>query len=448
MERRKKMKNRVIVLTFAILLLFTQFGLLPSDDSNITAQSTKSVYLIPVKQGIEQGLFKFMERAFMEAETNEADAIVLEIDTPGGEINAAGSIGKLIREAKLPVVALIVDEAFSAGTYIALNADTIVMTPGSVMGSAAPIDLTGNMAEEKIVSGWSKKMTAAAKLNGRDEKIAEAMVNPNVEIPGLSPKGSILSLDARSAQKVGYADFLADHLDDALEQTGYAGASVVSVEPNIGEKVARLVTNPLITPILLTIGLAGVAMEVLIPGFGIPGVVGVGSFGLYFFGHYIAGFADWLHIVLFVLGVILLLIEILVPGFGIFGAIGVVSIMSGIVMAAYDTGYGLQSLGIAFLVTLVVSFFVIKYFGHRGIWNKFILRNQQKNEQGYTSSKNMENLLGKEGTAETTLRPSGTAILEGEPVDVVTEGSYIEKGSPIKVVRVEGTRVVVRQIKE
>lgn len=436
---RKSWKSFFLIVAFVFALAVC---------SSAHAGPSQAIYVIPVKQGVEQGLVRFMERAFSEAEKNQADAIFLEIDTPGGDVQAAGDIGELIRKEEIPVIAYVVDEAFSAGAYIALNADKIVMTPGSAIGAAAPVDLAGNMAEQKFVSAWMKKMASAAEMNGRDPKIAEAMVNPQVAIPGITETGKILSLDPVTAKKVGYADFVVNDFEQALEQTGFAGAEVIPIQPTMGERVARFVTAPLIMPVLLTIGLAGIAIELLMPGFGIPGVAGLTALSLYFFGHYIAGFADWLHIVLFVLGILLLLVEIAVPGFGIFGGLGILFVLSGIVMAAYDTAYGALSLALAVAVTLVVSFISIKYFGHRGIWNRFILRDQQKNEQGYMAAKDRTLLTGREGIAVTPLRPSGTAEINQEMVDVVTEGGFIEKGKRVKVIRVEGTRVIVREKKE
>lgn len=424
------MKYRLILFTL-VLAVFFNIRLAHAETPSI-------IYIVPVKHNVEQGLLAFLQRAFEEAERDEADAILLEIDTPGGEIQAAGEIGELIRGQKTPVYSYVVDEAFSAGTYIALNTDKIIMSPGSAMGAATPIDLAGNMADQKVVSAWTKKMVSAAEMNNRDPAIAEAMVNPE--------QGKPLSLDPIQAKKVGYAEGIAENREEALKQVGYSNPKVFTVEPTTGEKVARIVTNPLIIPLLLTIGLAGIAVELLIPGFGLPGIVGLISLSLYFFGHFVAGYAEWLHIILFVLGILLLLIEVVVPGFGLFGGIGIVSVLSGIVMAAYDTAYGSLSLGIAIAITLIISFIMIKYFGHRGVWNKFILRDQQRNSEGYTASKDQTHWLDKEGVAITTLRPSGTAQIGEQFVDVVTEGHFIEKGRKLKVVRVEGTKVVVREV--
>lgn len=422
-----------------MLLIVFQMGM-------VQAETTKVVYQIPVKQGVEQGLYAFLQRAFTEVNQNNADLVLLEIDTPGGEVEAAGEIGELIRKQEIPVVAYVADEAFSAGTYIALNCDQIIMSPGSAIGAAAPIDLAGNMAGEKFVAAWAKKMASAAQINGRDPKIAEAMVNPDIVIPGLTEKGKILALDPIQAKEVGYSEGTAKTVEEALTLLNYTDAKVFSVEPTAGEKVARFVTNPFIIPLLLTVGIVGIVIELITPGFGFPGIIGAFSLGLYFFGHYIAGFADMLHIILFLLGLLLLIIELFVPSFGILGILGIGSVISGIVMASYDTAYGFKSLGIALIVTVIVSFLVIKYLGHRGIWNKFILRDQQKNEEGYVAQTDWSNLLGVEGKTVTKLRPSGTAEFDGQLVDVISEGNFLDQGKKVRVVKVEGTRVVVRQV--
>lgn len=436
-------KLHMVMICFILLITGLLFSPVPSE-----AASDDVVYVIPVKQGIERGLHQFLKRAFFEAEEGEADAILLEVDTPGGEVGAAGDIGELIRTSSIPVTAYVVDEAFSAGTYISLNADQIVMRPGSALGSAAPIDLSGNMASKKVVSAWSKKMVAAAQLNDRDPKIAKAMVDPDMAIPGLVKKGEILSLSARESLEYGYADGMAETRAEALAHMGNEGATLIFEELTMGEKIARFVTHPLVMPVLLTIGLIGIVLELLIPGFGIAGLIGVGSFGLYFFGHYLAGYANWLHVLLFILGIILMLIELVVPGFGIFGGLGILSLVAGVVMAAYDTGAGLLSFGIAFVIAIVFIIIVIKQFKTRGIWNRFILKDEMKTESGYVAPRGYQHLQGKQGVALTPLRPSGMAEIEGERVDVVTEGGHTASGQQVSVVKVEGNRVVVREVKQ
>ncbi|MBW7459576.1 ATP-dependent Clp protease proteolytic subunit, partial [Paenibacillus sepulcri] len=185
-----------------------------------------TVYVIPAEQPIESGLEKFLKRAYKEAEEAGAERIVLVIDTLGGSVVSAEGIGDLVRTSKVPTTALVHGRAVSAGTYIALNADELVMEPNSVIGSAAVVDGTGTLIDNpKTVAYWTQKMRAAAEINGRDPNLATAMVNPNVtlEIKPLGrtvEKGELLALSAADAVKVGYADYTASSVDEVLAHLG------------------------------------------------------------------------------------------------------------------------------------------------------------------------------------------------------------------------------------
>ncbi|WNF04040.1 NfeD family protein [Brevibacillus borstelensis] len=409
------------------------------------ANTYHKAYWIPVEHEIEQGLGSFLKRAFAEAESQQADLIVLHINTPGGEIGAADSIGQLIRQSPVHVVAYIDNQAFSAGTYIALNANEIVMTPGSSIGAATPIDLAGNAADVKLISGWSEKMAQAAALNGRNEEVARAMVEIDKEYPGLKGKGTVLSLGAERAKELGYADQVVSGKAELLSYLGVQADSLQTIEPTVGERVARVVTSPVVMSLLLIVGLVGIVVELFAPGFGVAGTISLCAFGLYFFGHYVAGFATWLHIALFVLGILLMIMEIFLPG-GIVGAIGFISIVTGLIMAAYDTQQGLASLGIAVLVTVIVMLILIKKYGIKGLFSKFILGEVQRNEAGYVAPKDQRDLLNKNGVALTPLRPAGVVKIDGKRIDAVSAGGFIAAGSQIVVSQVEGTRVVVQEI--
>ncbi|MFY0545094.1 NfeD family protein [Brevibacillus sp. H7] len=408
------------------------------------SQTEPRAVWVPVEQGIERGLESFLQRAFSEAAEQGATLVILDIDTPGGEVEAASNIGQLIRQSPMRVVAYIDNQAFSAGTYIALNADEIVMTPGSSMGAAAPIDLAGNAAGIKIVSAWSDKMAAAAKLNNRNPDVARAMVEIDREFPGLKSKGTILSLDAERAKQLGYADRVVTGKLELFQHLGVNDKAVTLIEPTMGEKVARFVTSPVVMSSLLIIGLVGIVVELFMPGFGIAGTVGLCAFALYFFGHYVAGFANWLHIGLFIIGILLMILEIFLPG-GIVGGIGFISLVSGLVMAAYDTQQGIASLGIAFVVTVIVAFLLVKRYGLRGLWSKFILGDVQRNEAGYVAVRDQRDLVDKAGIALTALRPAGVVKIDGKRVDAVSGGGFIAAGTPVIVVQVEGSRVVVQE---
>ncbi|MFF2532630.1 nodulation protein NfeD [Brevibacillus sp. NPDC058079] len=445
MSAARLVKSRVRLL-FSLLCLIMGMTMLLAPAST-TAQTYQKAVWIPVDSTIERGLESFLHRAFADAQEQQADLVILHINTPGGEVNAADQIGQLIRQAPMHVIAYIDNQAFSAGTYIALNANEIIMTPGSSMGAAAPIDLAGNAADIKFISGWSNKMRAAAELNNRNPDVARAMVEIDTEFPGLKPKGTVLSLDAQQAKRLGYADDVVSNKEELLKKLGIQPDSLQAIEPTGGELVARLVTSPIVMSLLLIIGLGGIVVELFAPGFGVAGTISLVAFSLYFFGHYVAGFANWLHIGLFVIGILLMLLEIFLPG-GIVGAIGFVSIVTGLVMAAYDTQQGLASLGVAALITAIVAFMLVKKYGVKGLFNKFVLGDTQRNEEGYVAPRDQRELEGKSGIALTPLRPAGVVKVEGKRVDAVSVGGFIEAGTTITVVQVEGTRIVVAELEQ
>ncbi|QYR24211.1 nodulation protein NfeD [Paenibacillus sp. sptzw28] len=414
----------------------------------------ETVYIIRAEQTIESGLQRFLERAYAEAENAKAERVLLIINTLGGRVDSAEEIGHMIRTSKVPTTAFVQGKAVSAGTYIALNAQQLVMEPGSTIGSAAVVDATGTLiTNPKTVSYWTEEMKEAARLGGRDPNIAAAMVNPDItlelkELGRTKQKGDILALSATDALKVGYADFTASSVDEVLNHLGISQPSVVEVKPTAVERIAQFLTQPLVMTLLLIIGIAGVAIELVVPGFGAPGIIGIAAFGLYFFGHVIAGFAGMEEVILFVLGIVLLIIELFVPSFGILGILGSASLIAGVVLAAPDPKSALVSLAVALVAAGTIVFFVAKRFQHRGIWNRFILRDSLTTAEGYVSTADKASYLGQKGRSITPLRPAGTARIGTERVDVVTSGEFIGADVAVEVIKVEGTRVVVQQWNE
>lgn len=445
----------VICVWLACLLLAALLpfgGMAKAESAPASVAQSAPVVVIPVHQTINTGLYSFMQRAFREAEEMSAMLIVLDINTLGGEVEAAENIGQLISNSSIPTVAYVHGRAVSAGSYIALNAGRIAMEPGSTMGAAAVVDIAGAEVENpKVLAHWTSEMRGAAELRGRNPLIAEGMVDKNIvvdmpEIGRTVQKGEIVSLTAQEALKVGYAETVAETLDQVIDFAGASGHPVVSLEPSAAEKLARFLTQPWVATLLLIIGLAGVAIELFVPGFGVPGILGLLGFGLYFFGHFISGLAGMEAIALFVGGVLLLVLEIFVPSFGILGILGTLGLIGGVVMAAQDTGRAALSLTVASLIALVTVMIFVKIFKRRGVWNRFILRERLTSEEGFNSFKPRSELVGRTGKALTPLRPSGMALLGDERIDVVTAGEFIAAGRPVEVIQVEGARIVVREL--
>ncbi len=413
------------------------------------------VYRVPVSGTIELGLAPFVERSIAEAEAAGARAVVLEIETPGGRIDAAQRIVNAIGAAKIPVYAFVNRRAFSAGAMIALAADEVYMIPGAVIGAATPVTGEGEKAPEKIVSAMRSEMRALAEARGLDPRIAEAMVDEEIEIPGVVEAGKLLTLTTEEAVRVGYAREVAgwDALLAALE---LEGAEVYRAETNWAESVVRFVTHPVVAPLLLSLGLLGLIVEIKTPAFGLAGLAGIASLALFFGSHMILGLAGWEEVILLVAGLALLGVEIfVVPGFGIFGVAGTLAVLASLYLSLVGnmaTGFDLSQaaliLSTAIALVLVGAWTIIRLLPRNERFRRsgIMLGDSLSRETGYLSAPVRPDLVGHEGVALTDLRPAGTAQIGDERVDVVADGSWIERGTPIRVVRSDGYRHVVQPV--
>lgn len=454
-NRWRRRLSAAPIMFLAALLLVTIAGLFgaPAEQAKAANDLGSAIYVIPVKQTVESGLESFLKRAYKEAEEAKAEHVILVVNTLGGKVINAESIGHFIRENKIPTTAFVEGKAVSAGTYIALNADNIVMQPGSTIGAAAVVDGSGTLIENpKTVSFWVSEMRESAGLNGRDKDIATAMVDPNAvvklkdKIGRDKLKGDILTLTASEAEKVGYSESTAESVDEVIKWLGFEGRTSIEVNPSLAENAARWLINPIVMTVLLILGIAGIVIEMLVPGFGAPGIIGTLSFGLYFFGHYVAGFAGMESVVLFVIGIALLIIELFVPSFGILGILGSTALITGVVIAASDPMTAFISIVVAAVVAVIIITIFVRMNKSRGIWNKFILRDKLTAEEGYLSADVKDSLLGLEGVTITPLRPAGTVLIGDSRIDVVTSGEFVDAKRKVKVIKAEGTWVVVKEL--
>ncbi|MHB1125795.1 MAG: NfeD family protein [Bacillota bacterium] len=428
-----------------LLFILLMLALIPANPAQ--ASPTDLIYVVPVKGTVDRGLANFIQRAYADAEQHQARMVILEIDTPGGAIDAAIQIRDVINESKVTTTSYVTGGAISAGALIALSSKGLVMAPGTTIGDAEP-RLGSKRADEKIVSYWTAQLASAAEKNGRDGQIAASMADRDLEIPGLVAKGKLLTLTDGKAVKLGMADAVLANRAQVLAYYNLQNSQVVELKLTTAEKLARFVTNPLVSPVLLTIGIAGLVLELLTVGFGIAGVLGLTFLSLFFGGHMLAGFSGWESIVLFLAGLVLLAIEIFViPGFGVAGIVGIAALVGGVVLASVSVGQAIVSLIFAMLGTSLLVVLSLKYLPTRNLWRGLVLSHQQLSETGYVAPEgNYQFFLGATGTAITPLRPAGVAQIGGERADVVTSGEFISPGTPVKVIKVEGTRIVVRKV--
>lgn len=412
------------------------------------------VYRIPIRGVIELGLAPFVERSVREAEQRGALAVVLELETPGGRVDAAQRVVRALQDTKLPTYAFINQHAFSAGAFIALATDGVFMRPGSVMGAVTPVDGSGKKAPEKIVSAMRSEMRALAELRGLDPLIAEGMVDENVEVPGVKPRGQLLTLTDGEAVRVRYATSASD-FDGVLQQIGASQATVVTTRVNWAENLVRFLTHPMVAPLLLSLGFLGLILELKAPGLGLAGATGLTCLGLFFGSHYLVGLAGLEEILMLILGLGLVIVEaFVVPGFGVFGVTGVLAIVGSIYLSLVGSlstpaDYGMAGaiLSTAILVVLIAGWALVRSMPKSGRFSKsgLMLGDATRKETGYISAAVRPELVGSTGVALTDLRPSGTAEIGDERLDVVADGEWISAGTAIKVIRSEGYRHIVKR---
>ncbi|HEU4451756.1 MAG TPA: NfeD family protein [Longimicrobium sp.] len=412
-----------------------------------------AVHRIPITREITPGLVPFVERALGEAEKSGAAAVVLDLDTPGGLVDSAEQIADAVGDAKVPVYAFVNRRALSAGALIALATDGIFMRPGSALGAATPVDGTGAKLPEKYVSAIRSQFRSLAEARGLNPLVAEAMVDEDVEIPGLDAKGKLLTLTTAQAVRVGYAREVADWT--AMQAAaGAPTATVVTPEPNWAERLVRFLSSPLIAPFLLSFGFLGLIIELKTPHFGLAGLAGLGSLALFFGSHLIVGLAGWETLVLVAVGMILLLVEVFIlPGFGVAGTLGLLSLSTGIVLTLLgsmpttdDVAKALAVLVSAILLSGLALWALIQQLPQDRRGRHLLLSTAVDRASGFQASARRTELEGAEGVALTDLRPSGTARIGDEKLDVVSEGSFVAAGTSVRVVRSEGYRHIVRPV--
>lgn len=414
-----------------------------------------TVYRVPVTGVIELGLAPFIERSLREAKAEGARAVILELETPGGRVDAAQRIVNAVEDAEIPVYAFVNRRAFSAGAMIALAADQVYMRPGGVIGAATPVSGQGEKAPEKIVSAMRSEMRALAERRGLDPRVAEAMVDEDIAIEGLVERGKLLTLTTEEAERIGYAA-VAEDLQDVLRQSGITADRVVEAEINWAEGVVRFLTHPLVAPFLLSIGFLGLLIEIKTPTFGLAGLAGAGALALFFGGHYLVGLAGWEEFILLAAGLVLLGIEIfVVPGFGVFGIFGIGGILAGIYLSlvgslstAVDYSQAALVVSASVLIILVSTWVIARTLpkNRRLLRSGIMLGEDTGRDVGYLSAVVRSDLVGQKGVALTDLRPAGVGRFGAERIDVVAEEGWLTSGTPIEVVRAEGYRHVVRAV--
>lgn len=411
----------------------------PQPTSAKNDASSVLVQVIDIDGTINAGMAHRVQRAVEEARTNGAAAILVSLKTNGGVVDDANDIRDALASAGIPTIAYVSERAWSAGALIALACDKIFMAPGSSIGAAEPIPTSA-----KTISAIRAEFVSLAEQHHRNPQIAAGMVDPSVVIAGLKDKGQILSLSPEQGRKFRFIDGIATSDEGALAAAGFPHPRLSVSEPTLGERIAQFITEPVVSGLLLSIGLLALLIEFQ-TGHLISGIVGVLALALFFGGHIIAGASTWLIVTLFVLGLVGLLFELhVLPGHGISGTIGAVLVLASIVVAL--GGFNLQSivtLFVALLVAIIIFAVLLRYLPESAFGRRLAFAGAQSVAEGYVTAATHSELVGHDGIAESLLRPVGVAKIDGVRYQVQSAGDFIPPQTRIRVLRVEGATIFV-----
>lgn len=438
---------RLAIAGFVALVLVTA-------GSPARAQTTSnSVWLVPIQGEITPATAQYVKVRIQRANKQQPLALLFYLDTPGGQITAMQSIvDAILNQAQVPTLA-VAQNAFSAGALVAMAAEKLAMLPGSSIGAALPITLTPSGAKpvnEKFNSAMRGEFRSVAEARGRNALVAAGMVDPGIAIPGIATDKELVTLTAQEAVANNIANIQASSVRDALQQWGYGGATIERLGPTLSERLATFLTNPVVAAALLVIGIGGLLVEIFTPGFGVPGGIGLVALALLAASAFIATPAGPLDIVLIIGGVALLAAEVLViPGFGVAGVLGIAAVVLAVVRIFQSSAPTVLGFSALFGGALVAALLWI--LPNSRVTAAFRLSTRLTNPPspvtaGTPWSADRAYLAGREGVALSDLRPAGVARFDDERVDVVTEGDYIPAGTNVRVLRVEGMRVIVRQM--
>jgi len=417
-------------------------------------------WILTIDGEINSGTVTYLRRGLQEATDAGAGVVVLVLSTPGGYLDAAVESRAILLDATIPTVAYVAREAFSAGAALAIACETILFAPGGVMGAATPVTVVGQdlrEAPEKVISATRSLFRAAAEIRGRPPEVAEAMVDRDVSIPGLIEAGKLLTLTAREAAEWGYSDGEVESIDAWLAERGYG--ETVAFQVRWIDELVEALTSPLAIGLLITAGLLGLIVEMLVPGFGIPGLIGITCLGVFFWTHFLVGLAGWESIAFLLGGIVAVVLEIFAftaVDFGLSGLLGLILIGLGFYTAMVGPFTAreqiVQAIAIVSggLIVSVASAIILLTrlprtrlrLGGIILSSAITGRSHEKAQDAPTSTSTW---VGRQGVAATDLRPVGGGIFDEERIDVVCEEGFLPKGAPIVVIQDDLYRKVVRR---
>jgi membrane-bound serine protease (ClpP class) len=493
------------------LLLLVWVGSIRGDDprpglGKQRPDSPQRPVLIRLDEDIDYRRAFFVRSKLFAARQLGADLILVEVDTPVGVKRECLELAQLLRDIDWAYTVAYVPNSASGGPFlVSLGADELIGSPESRIGDVGELSNESQLFAIRIApeQGLSKFIQSARQLsedNGRPADLVEAMIDRDVRVfqktsPGgrvdfrierhqadeaprdigdgwtllvESEKDGRLVLSGERAAELGVLDALADsqqavdqHLNVNVPYTEYRYSSV--------DEAAYWLNTPLITSVLIIVGLVALYIEISSPGVGLGGVIaGLCAF-LFFWGRYLGGTSGILEVLIFSIGVVFLLMEVFViPGWGISGLAGLILMVMSAVMAGQnfivptterEWNTLLTSLVVLLgssLIVMVIAAFITRRLGSIPIFNRLVLAGPAGDTTSLGKDKDDKAKpnhpthppvsVGDWGVSESVLRPAGRARFGRTLVYVVSDGSFVEKGVQVRVVQIEGSRIVVTEV--
>ncbi|MCQ2276569.1 MAG: nodulation protein NfeD [Bacteroidales bacterium] len=431
----------------------------------IQAQHTTKVYYYNIDDNIAKPALRKTEKAVADAKAQKADYLLLELNTFGGELDAADKIRTLLLNAPMPTMVFINNNAASAGALISIACDSIYMASGSSFGAASVVNQQGEIMPDKYQSYMRSLMRSTAEKNGRNPDIAQAMVDPDVVVPGISDSGKVLTFTTEEAVQNGYCESMADSRTAVLKAANIEHYEIVEQHLSGIDKFINFLVNPVVSGILIMCIIGGLYFEFQSPGLGLPIIIALCAALLYFAPHYLEGLAAHWEILVFLAGVILLMLELFViPGFGVAGISGIILILASLILTmVFNVGFhfhfdpdidaaaqiGKSTLIVVFSV--VAGFFLSLWLGKKLItadtrFGSMALKTKLDTDKGYSAQDmRMQQYVGMTGTAATFMRPAGKINIDGQILEATSERGLIDKDEPVVVTKFENAQLVVRK---
>jgi membrane-bound serine protease (ClpP class) len=415
-------------------------------------------YVVEIREDINASSAKRLSKGLQNALEKDADWVIIHINTYGGAVDAADSMRTALLNYRIPVIAFIDNQAASAGALISIACDSIYMRRGGSIGAATVVNQTGEAMPDKYQSFMRAMMRATAEVNGRDPKIAEAMVDPSIYIEGIIDSTKVLSFTPEEAIKNNYCEGITENIDEiATRITGSSDYIVENQKLTFVDRLLLFFLTPVVQGIFLMMIIGGIYFELQSPGLGFPSIVAIMGAILYFSPLYIEGVAESWEIIIFGIGVLLLLAEIFViPGFGIAGVSGIVLMVTGLAFAMIDNKlfYNrgefdfivlIKPISIVMLssfISLVSSIYLAGRLFKSSSLPGFSLKTVLNDSDGFVGvESDLGFLTGKEAVVMSHMRPCGKVEVEGRWYEGVMDSGTADKGEVVKITRVEGGRV-------